>query len=128
MAAISGTLGSVMYGGTAGTAVGLCSEWSLDMTNAVQTVPAFGQTWMQAITGVLSATGSFSVTSDTADAMQTQGMSDFTTGTAIELVLGAGVRTYIGTAFINSLGASISQEGKAEQVYGFTTQGDWTIA
>ena len=128
MAAISETAGSVFWGGTAGTAVELCSEWSISAEGDINTVPVFGQVWDESIPGQRRLTGTFNVSTDTTGPMQTLANAAFVNGSTAELVLGANVRTYIGTAFITAVAPTISATGKGDTVYSFRSTGTWTIA
>lgn len=126
MAVISGTAGSVFVGGTAGTAVGLCSEWSGDFEMAVTQVLRFGDTWDEAIPSIHSGTGTIVLSTDTADAMQGQLETAFANGTTLDLILGAGVKTYAGTAYITGHSPTITADAKADTSFAFRTTGNWT--
>lgn len=126
MAVISGTAGSVFVGGTAGTAVAKVSEWSADMEMNVTQVLQFGDTWDDSIPSIHSGTGSIVLSTDTVDAMQGQLETAFANGSTLDLILGAGLKTYAGTAYIVSHAASINADGKADATWGWRTKGAWT--
>lgn len=128
MAAISGTAGSVVYGGTGGTAVGNLTEWSIDISlNPVETT-AFGITWEQYVTSIKSATGSFSGNFDGADTMQDNLRTAMVDGTSVALALYLNGTNYydVGTAFLTGHRSSVSMDGKAETTFDFTVSGPVT--
>ena len=131
MAGISGTAGSVAYGGTAsGTVVARVSEWSADYSFSTQNTSGMGSAWAEPVpVGSKTFNGSFSMSADDADAMQALGVTDALAANSV--VLGLVMETgqvSQGTALLTGYSPSTSYEGKAERRFSFESVGAWTVA
>jgi hypothetical protein len=125
MAALSGTAGSVMYGGTSGTVVGEIREWNLDISHAPVEVTAFGDGWQEYVPSIRGATGSFSGNFDTSDTMQTNLRNSMLGGSVIALALrlnGSNAFT-IGSAYLTRMSPAIAVDGKADTAFDFQVSG-----
>lgn len=115
MAALSGTLGSVVYttGGT--TMVGEMKEWSLDMQMDMPDATAFGDNWREFTSGIKTWTGTFAGNFDSADSVQTSLRSAFLAGSV------CGLRFYVSTANYFSGSAYINGQTPATAFDGLAT-------
>lgn len=122
MGVISGTQGSVVYGGTAGTAVGGMKTWSLDISAASLDAGSFGSTWRLKDSGIKEWSGSFEGNADDTDTYQTALWTALTNGTKVvmNMVQGTALK-YHGTAVI--LGHSPSQSFDGLGATGFSFEG-----
>lgn len=125
MAVVSGTAGSVVYGGTAGTIVAKIMEWTGDFNMASTEVIQFGDTWSDRITSIHRATGTFVGSFDDADTMQGNLYSAWINGSFVDLVLYKGTKYWHGTAYITSVADSINAEGKADVTFNWENKGAW---
>jgi hypothetical protein len=128
MAVISGTAGSVKYGGTAGTAVGKISEWSLTAERSLTEVLQFGITWADAITSIGRVSGSIVGSTDDSDSMQANLYTALVNGTTAELWLYSGAKYWHGTAYINGIDDTITADGKGDSSFQFTSKNAWEHA
>lgn len=127
MAVHSGTAGSVVYGGTAGTIVGEIKSFTLDITGEELDTSSFGQSWRGYDLGVKEWGGSFTGNYDAADTYQTQLWTNFTTGAKAEVVFYVSATAgFRGTAIVSGDSVSDSFDGLAEVE--FTFKGDGTLA
>lgn len=124
MAAFSGTAGSVVLVGTAGTVVTGMSEWNLNVTSDVVETTAFGDGWKSFLSSIKGATGSFSGNRDNTAAQSTL-VTQMLAGSVVALKLHAGATNYwnIGSAYITDMSPSISNDGKGEISFSFTANG-----
>lgn len=114
MAALSGTLGSIVFttGGT--TVVGEMKEWSLDMQMDTPDATAFGDTWREFVSGIKTWTGSFSGNFDGSDSAQTSLRSAFLAGSVCSYRFAVDSSHYFaGSALINGQSPSTSFDGLA---------------
>jgi len=128
MAVISGTAGSVKYGGTAGTAVGKVSEWNLTAERSLTEVLQFGDTWADAITSIGRVTGSIIASTDDTDGMQALLFTALTAGNTVELWLYSGTKYWHGTAYVNSIDDAITADGKGDVSFAFASKNTWEHA
>jgi hypothetical protein len=131
MAGISGTAGSVAYGGTAaGTVMGRVTEWSADYSFSTQNTSGMGDLWAEPVpVGSKTFNGSFSMSMDDADTMQALAVTDAVAGTSVLLGLVAKTgQVSQGTAMVTGYSPSTSYEGKAERRFTFESVGAWSIA
>ena len=83
MALLSGTAGSVVYGGTAGTAIEGMKSWTLDVAVGELDASSFGSTWKLTEGGVKEWSGSAEGNADDGTAMQASAWTALTTGTKV---------------------------------------------
>lgn len=127
MAVISGTAGTVVYGGTAGTAVANIKTWSLDVAAAELDASAFGSTWKLTDSGIKEWGGSFEGNSDDSDAQQTALWTALTTGAKVVMMLAQGTaRRFYGTAVITGDSPSQSFDGLAAESWSIKGHGPLT--
>jgi len=130
MAAISGTLGSVVYmtGGTA--TVGEIREWSLDLGHSPVDVTAFGDSWERYMPSIRNATGAFSGNMDTASAQQTALRNSMLGGSAVALRLYVNASNYfnVGTSYLTGMSPGVSVDGKVDTSFDFQVSGAVTFA
>lgn len=121
MSALSGTAGSVVYmtGGT--TTVGEIAEWSMDINMSPVEATAFGNDWAKYVPSIRNATGKFSGNFDNSDTAQGSLISSMLGGSAVAFRLYVSATKYfnIGTAYLTSMGPSISQTGKGDTSFSF---------
>lgn len=130
MAPLSGTAGSVvLYDASAGTAaiVGM-SEWSISLSNNVVETTAFGDQWVDRISGIKDWSLSFSGNRDT-DTSQTTLINAALAGSVV------GFRTYqsatgywSGSVILDSMEPSIAHDGKSDISFGGSGKGALTNA
>ena len=129
MAALSGTASSVVYvtGGT--TLVGGIGEWSFNVSHSPVETTAFGEEWRAYIPSIRDATFSFSGFANSGDAGQTSMKNAFLGGSACAFRLYDSPTTYwnVGTAYFESMGPSISFDGRAEVSYSARVSGPVTF-
>lgn len=127
MGVISGTQGSVVYGGTAGTAVGGMKTWSLDVAAAELDASSFGSTWKLTDSGIKEWGGSFEGNYDDTDTYQTALWTALTGGTKVVMAFYAGTADgFYGTAVITGHAPSQSFDGLAAAGYNFKGHGPLT--
>lgn len=127
MAVISGTQGSVTYGGTAGTIVGGIKTWSLDVAAAELDASNFGSTWRLTDSGIKEWSGSFEGNYDDTDAQQTTLWTNLTTGAKGVVVFGMGTADYFhGTVVILGHSPSQSFDGLGAGSWNFKGHGPLT--
>lgn len=120
MAVISGTQGSVTYGGTAGTIVGGIKTWSLDVAAAELDASNFGSTWRLTDSGIKEWSGSFEGNADDTDAQQTTLWTNLTGGVKAILLFGLGTADYYyGTAVMTGHSPSQSFDGLGAKSWSF---------
>lgn len=123
MAVISGTQGSVVYGGTAGTIIGNLKTWSLDIAAGELDASAFGSTWRRTDSGIKEWSGSAEGNYDDTDTYQTSLWTALTGGTKVVMLFAVGTADYfLGTAVI--LGHSPSQSFDGLGAAGYSFKGD----
>ena len=127
MAVISGTLGSVRYGGTAGTAIGGLKTWSLDVAAAELDASAFGSTWRETDSGIKEWSGSCEGNYDDTDAFQIALWTALTGGTKVDLAFFVGSGDYYhGSAVITGHSPSQSFDGLGGATFSFKGHGPLT--
>lgn len=127
MAVISGTQGSVVYGGTAGTIIGGLKTWSADVAAAELDASNFGSTWRLTDSGIKEWSGSCEGNYDDSDTYQTSMWTTLTTGAKAVLMLSQGTADYFwGTAIITGQSASQSFDGLGAVSYTFKGHGPLT--
>lgn len=128
MAAFSGTAGSVVLVGTAGTVVGGISEWSFDGSMSPVETTEFGATFDTYVPSVRNVTGSFSGNKDNSNTTQLAVQTAWINGSAISLSLYENGTKYwsIGTAYITSMGNTVGVKGKGEATFSFQGSGPAT--
>jgi hypothetical protein len=127
MAVISGTMGSVAYGGTAGTVVGNLKTWSLDVAAGELDASAFGSSWRLTDSGIKEWSGSCEGNYDDTDAQQTALWSALTGGTKVIMAFYLGTADYFhGTAVITGHSPSLSFDGLGAANYSFKGHGPLT--
>lgn len=127
MAVISGTAGSVVYGGTAGTAVEGMKTWSLDVGVGVLDAGSFGSTWKLVEGGIKEWSGSAEGNADDGTAMQASLWTSLTTGTKVIMMFAMNATDYRhGTALITGESTGTSFDGLATTGYTFTGHGPLT--
>lgn len=127
MAVISGTQGSVVYGGTAGTAVGAMKTWSLDVAAAELDASSFGSTWRLTDSGIKEWSGSCEGNYDDTDTYQTSLWTALTGGTKVVMAFYAGTADGLwGTAVITGHSPSQSFDGLAGANFSFKGHGPLT--
>jgi len=125
MAVVSGTAGSVVLGGTAGTIIAKLMEWSGDFEMSTTEVIEFGDTWSDRITSIHRATGTFTGSFDDSDTHQAALYTAWVNGTTVELVLYKGTKYWHGTAYISTLTDTVNAEGKADVSFNWENKGAW---
>ena len=101
MALLSGTAGSVVYGGTAGTAIEGMKSWTLDVAVGELDASSFGSTWKLTEGGVKEWSGSAEGNADDGTAMQASAWTALTAGTKVIMLFATGASDYFhGTALI----------------------------
>ena len=99
MALLSGTAGSVVYGGTAGTAIEGMKSWTLDVAVGELDASSFGSTWKLTEGGVKEWSGSAEGNADDGTAMQASAWTALTAGTKVIMLFATGASDYFhGTA------------------------------
>lgn len=125
MAALSGTAGSVVY--TTGTDYSMAevSEWTLDLSNTVIDVTAFGETTERYITNIARATGAFVGNFDAADTGQVGARAGLQNGAPIRLLLYYSSADFVDALSANVTGYSptVTVDGKADVSYDFQVTG-----
>ena len=86
MALLSGTAGSVVYGGTAGTAIEGMKSWTLDVAVGELDASSFGSTWKLTEGGVKEWSGSAEGNADDGTAMQASAWTALTAGTKVVML------------------------------------------
>ena len=123
MAAFSGTAGSVVLYGTAGTVVVGMSEWSLNASMSPVESSEFGDQWEEYVPSLRNASGSFSGNRDQTAAQSTL-ITAFLAGSSVVLRLHETSSTYwAGTAYMTSMSPSLSHSGKGEMSFDFQVTG-----
>lgn len=127
MAVISGTLGSVVYSGTAGTIVGGMKNWSLDVSAAELDASSFGSTWKLTDSGIKEWGGSAEGNYDDTDAQQTAMWSALTAGTKVIMMFAVGNADYFhGTVVFTGYSPSQSFDGLGAAAFNFKGHGPLT--
>lgn len=127
MALLSGTAGSVVYGGTAGTAIEGMKSWTLDVAVGELDASSFGSTWKLTEGGVKEWSGSAEGNADDGTAMQQSAWTSLTTGAKVVMLFGLGASDYYhGTALITGQSTSSSFDGLASTSYTFKGNGPLT--
>jgi hypothetical protein len=128
MGLVSGTAGSVIIGGTAGTIVGNIDEWNGSFEMELIDANAFGVAWEQYIPGIKNFNGSFTGKLNDSDAMQILARNATLSGTSVALILAAGTTRYsIGTAYIPSFSLTVNLRGETTEAFNFQSSGPVTI-
>lgn len=129
MAVISGTQGSVVYGGTAGTIIGGLKTWSLDIGAAELDASNFGSTWKLTESGIKEWSGSMEGNYDDADTYQTSLWTALTGGTKVVAQFNVGTADYfVGTAVLTGHSPSQSFDGLGAASWAFKGHGPLTRA
>lgn len=129
MAVISGTQGSVVYGGTAGTIIGGLKTWSLDIAAAELDASNFGSTWKLTESGIKEWGGSFEGNYDDSDTYQTSLWTALTGGTKVVAAFYQGTADYfVGTAVLTGHSPSQSFDGLGAASWSFKGHGPLTRA
>ena len=131
MAAFSGTAGSVVIVGTAGTVIGGLAEWSLDGSMSPVETTAFGDTFDTFVPSVRNATGSFSGNKDHASTSQTAIQAAFLAATPVALKLYGGTAVNYWDApvcYITGMGDTVGVKGKGEVSFSFQVSGAVTYS
>lgn len=127
MAVLSGTAGSVVYGGTAGTAIEGMKSWTLDVAVSELDASSFGSTWKLVEGGIKEWSGSAEGNTDDGTAMQQSAWTSLTTGAKVVMLFGLGAAdTYYGTALITGQSVNSSFDGLASTSYTFKGHGPLT--
>lgn len=127
MAVISGTQGSVVYGGTAGTVVGGMKTWSLDVAASELDASSFGSTWRLTDSGIKEWSGSAEGNYDDTDTYQTSLWTALTAGTKTVMMFSVGTADYFyGTAVITGASPSQSFDGLGGMNFSFKGHGPLT--
>lgn len=127
MAVISGTQGSVVYGGTAGTIIGGLKTWSLEIAAAELDASNFGSTWKLTESGIKEWSGSMEGNYDDTDTYQTALWTALTSGTKVVMQFNVGTADYfLGTAVLTGHSPSQSFDGLAEASWDFKGHGPLT--
>ncbi len=127
MALLSGTAGSVVYGGTAGTAIEGMKSWTLDVAVGELDASSFGSTWKLTEGGVKEWSGSAEGNADDGTAMQASAWTALTTGTKVVMLFGLGAADYYhGTALITGQSTGSSFDGLASTSFTFKGHGPLT--
>lgn len=127
MAVLSGTAGSVVYGGTAGTAIEGMKSWTLDVAVGELDASSFGSTWKLVEGGIKEWSGSAEGNTDDGTAMQQSAWTSLTTGAKVVMLFGLGAAdTYYGTALITGQSVNSSFDGLASTSYTFKGHGPLT--
>lgn len=127
MGVISGTQGSVTYGGTAGTIVGGIKTWNLDVAAAELDASNFGSTWRLTDSGIKEWSGSFEGNYDDTDAQQTTMWTNLIGGVKAVMLFGMGTADYFhGTAVITGHSPSQSFDGLGAAGWNFKGHGPLT--
>lgn len=127
MAVLSGTAGSVVYGGTAGTIILGLKTWSLDVAAAELDASNFGSTWRLTDSGIKEWSGSFEGNYDDTDAQQTTLWTNLTTGvkSLVQFVMGTADYFY-GTVVMTGHSPSQSFDGLGAAGWTFKGHGPLT--
>ena len=127
MAVISGTLGSVVYNGTAGTVIGGMKTWSLEVAAAELDASSFGSSWRTTDAGVKEWSGSCEGNYDDTDAQQTAMWTALTAGTKVNMAFYLGTADYFyGTAVLTGYSPSLSFDGLGAANFSFKGHGPLT--
>ena len=127
MAVISGTAGSVVFSGTAGTAIEGMKSWTLDVAVGELDASQFGSTWKLVEGGVKEWSGSADGNADDGTAMQASMWTALTAGTKTVMLFGLnGTDYYHGTALITGQSTGTSFDGLATTSYTFKGHGPLT--
>lgn len=127
MGVISGTQGSVVYGGTAGTIIGGLKTWSLEIAAAELDASNFGSTWKLTESGIKEWGGSFEGNYDDTDTYQTNLWTGLTSGTKVVLGFYQGTADYfVGTAVLTGHSPSQSFDGLGAASWSFKGHGPLT--
>jgi hypothetical protein len=120
-------MGSVAYGGTAGTVVGNLKTWSLDVAAGELDASAFGSSWRLTDSGIKEWSGSCEGNYDDTDAYQTALWTALTGGTKVVMAFYLGTADYFyGTAVITGHSPSLSFDGLGAANYSFKGHGPLT--
>lgn len=127
MAVLSGTAGSVVYGGTAGTIILGLKTWSLDVAAAELDASNFGSTWRLTDSGIKEWSGSFEGQYDDTDAQQTTLWTNLTGGvkSLVQFVMGTADYFY-GTVVMTGHSPSQSFDGLGAASWSFKGHGPLT--
>jgi predicted secreted protein len=129
MTTYSGTAGSVIYGGTAGTIVGNLRSWTVNTEAEVIDVSVYGSTWKTFVTGPKGWSGSFDGLADFDNAQQINLWNALLAGTKVELVMyHSGTAKIRGTAVITGNEETSTFDGVSETTFSFTGDGTLTRA
>lgn len=127
MAVLSGTAGSVVYGGTAGTAIENMKSWTLDVAAGELDASAFGSTWKLTEAGIKEWGGSAEGNADDGTAMQASAWTALGAGTKVVMLFALGGSDYYhGTAIITGQSTGSSFDGLATTSYTFKGHGPLT--
>lgn len=127
MAVLSGTAGSVVYGGTAGTAVEGMKSWTLDVAAGELDASNFGSTWKLTEAGIKEWGGSAEGNADDGTAMQQSLWTSLEAGTKVVMLFAMGGSDYRhGTAVITGESTGQSFDGLATVGYTFKGHGPLT--
>ena len=120
----SGTLGSVLYGGTAGTLIEGLKTWSLDVGAAELDASAFGSSWKRTESGIKEWSGSIEGNAE-AGGQQSALWGALSGGSKVELsfFMGGTAQYYRGTAVITGSGPSQSFDGQGGESFKFKGDG-----
>ena len=120
----SGTSGSVVYNGTAGTAVGGARNWNLTVEGEVLDTSAFGVGWRGHDEGIKMWEGSIEAVTNDSDTQQDNLWDRLVDGAKVELVLYMGTAAgRRGTAIIHQSEDTQSFDGFGESTWSFTGDG-----
>lgn len=127
MAVLSGTAGSVVYGGTAGTIILGLKTWSLDVAAAELDASNFGSTWRLTDSGIKEWSGSFEGQYDDTDVQQTTLWTNLTGGvkSLVQFVMGTADYFY-GTVVMTGHSPSQSFDGLGAASWSFKGHGPLT--
>jgi predicted secreted protein len=127
MSVLSGTAGSVVYGGTAGTIIAGLKTWSLDVAAAELDASNFGSTWRLTDSGIKEWSGSFEGNYDDADTYQTTLWTNLTTGVKAVVQFVMGTADYFhGTVVMTGHSPSQSFDGLGAASWNFKGHGPLT--
>jgi predicted secreted protein len=127
MAVISGTQGSVVYGGTAGTIIAGLKTWSLDIAATELDASNFGSTWKLTESGIKEWSGQVEGNYDDTDAQQTALWTALTAGSKAVVNFYQGTADYFsGTIVVVGHSPSQSFDGLGAGSWSFKGHGPLT--
>lgn len=104
-------------------------EWSLGLTNDLQDITEFGDTWKSRISGLLDGTGTFSGRWDVGSTQQLACQTGFLAGTSIALRLYVNASNYYsGTAFLKGQTPKANVSGTVDIEWAFEIDGAVTYS